>query len=73
MFHIFKPTKPCGLQDHNTFDKCQVYCVCTKSFSFVGPEVWDVVPNEIKQVDSLKIFKSKSHKSSLQAPQEICI
>ena len=34
-----------------------VYC-STESLSFLGPEIWKLVPGDIKQSESLDIFKS---------------
>ena len=46
---------------NDTFEKRQVHSVYhgTKSLSFLGPKIWDLVPVELKQSDSLDSFKSK--------------
>ena len=31
----------------------------TESLSFLGPKIWELVPDDIKQSESLDIFKSK--------------
>ena len=47
------------LRNHNTFVRRQVNSVFngTETLSCPGPKTWDLVPNEIKQSDSLKSFK----------------
>ena len=47
------------LRNHNTFVRSPVNSVFngTETLSYLGPKTWDLVPNEIKQSDSLKSFK----------------
>ena len=54
-------TSSYNLRRNNTFEKRQVHSVYhgTKSLSFLGPKIWDLVPVELKQSDSLDSFKSK--------------
>ena len=34
----------------------------TESLSFLGPEIWELVPEDIKQSESLEIFKNNIKK-----------
>ena len=38
----------------------------TESVSYPGPKIWDLVPNEIKESESLNAFKSKIKGGSLE-------
>ena len=53
------------LHRDNTFEIRQVHSVYhgTKSLSFLGPKIWDLVPLELKQLESLEVFKLKIKKS----------
>ena len=60
---------------NDTFEKRQVYSVYhgTKSLSFLGPKIWDLVPVELKQSDSLDSFKSKIRNwVSFECPWRLC-
>ena len=34
----------------------------TESISFLAPKIWEILPNEIKDSDTLQIFKAKIKK-----------
>ena len=38
----------------------------TESVSYLGPKIWDLVPNEIKESKSLNAFKFKREGGSLK-------
>ena len=38
----------------------------TESLSFLGPKIWDVVPEDTKQSESLKTFKINSKSGYLE-------
>ena len=54
-------TSSYDLRRNDTFEKLQVYSVChnTEWLSFLGPKIWDLVPVELKQSESLGSFKVK--------------
>ena len=31
----------------------------TESISFLAPKIWEILPNEIKNLDALQVFKEK--------------
>ena len=41
------------LQNHNSFERYPLYSVFsgTETLSYLGPKIWDLVPNERKQLD----------------------
>ena len=49
------------LRNNNSFKRRRVKSVwhSTESVSYLGPKVWDLVPNEIKESESLNAFKFK--------------
>ena len=53
-----------NLHRNNTFERRQVDSVYhgTESLSFLGPKIWDLVPLELKQLESLEVFKLKIKK-----------
>ena len=53
-----------NLRRNNTFERRQVHFVYhgTESLSFLGPKIWDLVPLELKQLESLEVFKLKIKK-----------
>ena len=53
-----------NLRRNNTFERRQVHSVYhgTESLSFLGPKIWDLVPLELKQLESLEVFKLKIKK-----------
>ena len=53
-----------NLRRNNIFERRQVHSVYqgTESPSFVGPKIWDLVPLEVKQLESLQVFKLKIKK-----------
>ena len=58
-----------------SFTSRQVHSVYhgTESLSFLGPKIWDLVPLEIKQSETLEIFKHKIKKwIPLQCPCRLC-
>ena len=50
-----------NLRRNDIFEKRQVHSVYhgTESLSFLGPEIWDLVPVKLKQSESLDSFKLK--------------
>ena len=38
----------------------------TESASYLGPKIWDLVPNEIKESESIMVLNSKSKDGSLK-------
>ena len=56
------------LRNNNSFKSRRVNSVLhgTESVSYLGPKVWDLVPNEIKESDSLNGFKFKIKKWVLE-------
>ena len=52
---------PYDLHDNNSFKRRRVNSVLhgTESVSFLGPKMWDLVSNEIKESESLDAFKVK--------------
>ena len=34
----------------------------TESISFLGPKIWDVVPSELKQLETVNVFKREIKK-----------
>ena len=64
-----------NLRRNNTFERCQVHSVyhSTESLSFVGPKIWDLVPVELKQLESLEVFKLKIKKwIPFECPCRLC-
>ena len=62
---IFVPkTSLYNLCRNNTFERRQVHPFyhSTKSLSFLGPKIWDLVPLELTEMESLEIFKLKIKK-----------
>ena len=49
------------LRNNNSFKSRRVNSVWhgTESVSYLGPKIWDLVPNETKESESLNGFKSK--------------
>ena len=54
-------TSSYNLRRNDTFEKRQVHSVYhgTESLSLLGPKIWDLVPVELKQSESLESFKLK--------------
>ena len=52
---------PYDLHDNNSFKRMTVnsFWHSTESVSFLGPKIWDLVSNEIKESESLNAFKFK--------------
>ena len=63
------------LHRDNTFEIRQVHSVYhgTKSLSFLGPKIWDLVALELKQLESLEVFKLKIKKwIPFECPCRLC-
>ena len=54
-------TSPYDLRNNNSFKRRRVKSVSrgTESVCYLGPKIWDLVPNEIKESESLSDFKFK--------------
>ena len=54
-------TSSYNLRRNDTFKKCKVHSVYhgPESLSFLGPKIWDLVPLELKQSETLYSFKLK--------------
>ena len=52
---------PYDLRNYNSFKRRRVNSVWhgTESVSYLGPKIWHLVPNQIKESESLKDFKFK--------------
>ena len=64
-----------NLGRNNTFQRRQVHSVyhSTESLSFLGPKIWDLVPLELKQLESLEVFKLKIKKwIPFECPCRLC-
>ena len=64
-----------NLRRNNTFERGHVRSVYhgTKSLSFLGPKIWDLVPLELKQLESLEVFKLKIKKwIPFECPCRLC-
>ena len=55
---------PYNLRTNSNFSSRQVHSVYhrTESLSFLGPKIWELVPVDTKQPESLKIFKNNIKK-----------
>ena len=63
------------IRRNNTFERRHVHSAYhgTESLSFLGPEIWDLVPLELKQLESLEVFKLKIKKSiPFECPSTLC-
>ena len=60
-------TSSYSLRRNDTFEKPKVHSVYhgTESLSFLGPKIWDLVPGELKQSETLYSFKLKKKKIEL--------
>ena len=64
-----------NLRRNKTFERRQVHSVYhgTESLSFLGPKIWDLVPLELKQLESLEVFKLKIKKwIPFECPCRLC-
>ena len=64
-----------NLRRDSTFERRQVHSVYhgAESLSFLGPKMWDLVPLELKQLESLKVFKLKIKKwIRFECPSRLC-
>lgn len=62
---VFKIRTPSyNLRTSSNFYSRQVHSVYngTESLSFLGPKIWELVPEDIKKSESLEIFKNKIKK-----------
>ena len=57
-------SRPYNFRQNDTLQRRKVNSVRrgTKSISFLGPKIWDLVPSDIKLSQSLTIFKRKIKK-----------
>ena len=53
-------TLPYNLRTNSNFSSRQVHAVYhgTESLSFLGPKMWELVPEDTKQSESLEIFEN---------------
>ena len=68
-------TSSYNLRKNSSFYVRKVYSVyhATESLSFLVPKIWELVPEDIKQSESLDIFKSKiKHWVPLRCPCRLC-
>ena len=59
---LFAPKmRPYDLRNKNSFKKKRVYSFWhgAESVSYLGPKIWDLVPDEIKELNAFK-FKIKT-------------
>ena len=66
---------PYNLRRNDTFEKIQVHLVYhgTESLSLLGLNIWDLVPLELKQSESLNCFKLKtSNWVAFECPCRLC-
>ena len=64
-----------NLRRNNTFERRQVHSVYhgTESLSFLGQKIWDLVPLELKQLESLEVCKLKIRKwIPFECPCRLC-
>ena len=64
-----------NLRRNNTFERRQFHSVYhgTKSLSFLGPKIRDLVPLKFRQLESLEVFKLKIKKGILsECPCRLC-
>ena len=61
MKYLKKKTITYDFRNKNNFERRKVNSVYngTESLSFLGPKIWDLVPPELKELESLDIFKKK--------------
>ena len=65
MKELFAPkVSPYDLRNSNSLNRRRVNSVFHGSelLSYLGPKIWDLVPNEIKESESLNAFKFKVKK-----------
>ena len=68
-------TSSYNLRRNDTFEKRKVHSVYhgTESLSFLGPKIWDLVPVELKQSETLNSFKLKiKNWVPFECPCRIC-
>ena len=68
-------TSSYNLLRSDAFEECQVHSVYhgTESLSFLGPKIWDLVPVELKQRESLYSSKFKiKNWIPFEWPSRIC-
>ena len=58
---FLKKTTTYDFRNKNNFERRKVNSVYngTESLSFLGPKIWDLVPPELKELESFDIFKKK--------------
>ena len=73
---IFVPALyPYNFRRQNTLQRRRVKSVRygTESLSFLGPKIWDIIPQNIKQSKTVEIFKSKIKTwIPLECPCRLC-
>ena len=76
MKELFAPKmSPYYLRNSNSFKRRRVNSVwhSTESESYLGPKIWDLIPNEIKESEFLNAFKFKMKRWVLEGcPCRIC-
>ena len=76
MKQLFPPkVSPYDLRNNNSFNRRRVNSVWhgTELVSYLGPKIWDLVPNKIKESESLDGFKFKIKRwVSERCPCRIC-
>ena len=73
---FLKRTNPYNLRRNDTFYSRQVHSVYhgTESLSFLGPKIWELVPIEIKESETIDIFKNKIKQwIPLKCPCRLCL
>ena len=63
------------LRGNNFLERRRVKSVryCTESISSLTPKIWEILPNEIKDSDTLQIFKAKMKKwVPVECPSTLC-
>ena len=64
-----------NLRRKNAYERCQVHSVYhgTETLSFLGPNIWGLVPLELKQLESFEVFKLKIKKwITFEYPCRLC-
>ena len=59
IYNFNKQKNPSILRHNSQFSRCLLKTVYheIKNISNLGPKIWDLVPNSIKKIDSLEVFK----------------
>ena len=73
--NLLKKDKSVSIHHNNSFKRRRVNSVWhgTKLVPYLGPNIWDLAPNEIKKSESLNSFKFKTKRSVPEGcPCRIC-